>query len=79
MPVSVTGAGVVQFGTETRMVFSHVTGAYTDFPQNLTTVINTNVVSYTKDIVFHNSLRTNCLSVAFCFSDTKAFTDRRLA
>ncbi|CEJ94359.1 hypothetical protein VHEMI09896 [[Torrubiella] hemipterigena] len=43
VPVATTGAGVVQFGTETRQAFSSVTGKYTDFPQNLTAVINTNV------------------------------------
>ena len=41
--VGVTGQGVVNFGTETRQVFSSVTGVYQDFGQNGTTVIYTNV------------------------------------
>jgi hypothetical protein len=39
----VTGNDVVNFGTETRQVFSSVTGEYVDFPDNGTTVIYTNV------------------------------------
>lgn len=31
------------FGTTTRQAFFEVTGQYTDFPQNGTTLINTNV------------------------------------
>lgn len=43
VPASVTGQGVVNFGTETRQLFSRVTGEYVDFPDNGTTVILTNV------------------------------------
>lgn len=43
VPVGVTGNDVVNFGTESRQVFSSVTGEYVDFPDNGTTVIYTNV------------------------------------
>lgn len=43
MPVGVTGNGVVDFGTETRQIFSKVTGEYKDFGANGTAVIYTNV------------------------------------
>lgn len=47
IPVATTGAGTYDFAVETRQVFSHLTGEYTDFPHNKTTLINTNVVSFT--------------------------------
>ncbi|KAF2165799.1 hypothetical protein M409DRAFT_55666 [Zasmidium cellare ATCC 36951] len=51
VPVAVTGSGVVNFGTETRQVFSKVTGQYVDFPDNGTTVIFTNVTLGVQSLV----------------------------
>lgn len=43
IPVATTGAGTYEFAVETRQVFSHLTGEFIDFPDNGTTLINTNV------------------------------------
>lgn len=43
IPVATTGAGTYEFAVETRQVFSHLTGEFIDFPENGTTLINTNV------------------------------------
>jgi hypothetical protein len=51
VPVGVTGNGVVAFGTETRQVFSKVTGEYSDFGANGTALILTNVTLGVSSIV----------------------------
>jgi hypothetical protein len=44
VPFSDSGSSSEAFGIETRQLFSSVTGEYTDFPNNGTALITTNVV-----------------------------------
>jgi hypothetical protein len=44
VPVALTGTETYNFAVETRQVFSHLTGAFTDF-DNGTTLVDANMVS----------------------------------